>query len=247
MVVVLSRVQLCDHMDYSPPGSSVYGILQARTLEQVAMPSSRGSSLTQGSTHISCIAGRFFTHWEATIQTYTDLQINTSTHNQQPTESPVLSCSCRGLTVPHSQCSIKVFKTTMMHGSYPLLTGQLAAEKSGLQRTLMAQSQEPRSQKLKAEQAWGGKTMHTWTKMANSCGWDTKHSVHPERTGSSWIKELPRFSFYLLLPSRTERFLHPKWDSGWLRWFFIGSKPPPVTAHRSLTILHPETMRHEDF
>ena len=29
----------------SPPGSSVYGILQARILEWVAMPSSKGSSL----------------------------------------------------------------------------------------------------------------------------------------------------------------------------------------------------------
>ena len=30
-------------MDSSPPGSSVHGILQARILEWVAMPSSRGS------------------------------------------------------------------------------------------------------------------------------------------------------------------------------------------------------------
>ena len=35
---------LCDPMDYSPPGSSVHGILQARLLEWVAMPSSRRSS-----------------------------------------------------------------------------------------------------------------------------------------------------------------------------------------------------------
>ena len=35
---------LCEPMDYSPPGSSVHGIFQARILEQVAMPSSRGSS-----------------------------------------------------------------------------------------------------------------------------------------------------------------------------------------------------------
>ena len=40
----LSRVQLCDPMDCSPPGSSVYGILQAGILEWVAMPSFRGSS-----------------------------------------------------------------------------------------------------------------------------------------------------------------------------------------------------------
>ena len=41
---LLSHVQLCDPMDWSPPGSSVHGILQARTLEWVAMPSSRGFS-----------------------------------------------------------------------------------------------------------------------------------------------------------------------------------------------------------
>ena len=35
---------LCDPVDYSPPGSSVHGIFQARILERVAMPSSRGSS-----------------------------------------------------------------------------------------------------------------------------------------------------------------------------------------------------------
>ena len=35
---------LCDPMDHSPPGSSVHGALQARILEWVAMPSSRGSS-----------------------------------------------------------------------------------------------------------------------------------------------------------------------------------------------------------
>ena len=34
----------CDPMDCSPPGSSVHGILQARILEWVAMPSSRGPS-----------------------------------------------------------------------------------------------------------------------------------------------------------------------------------------------------------
>ena len=40
---------LCDPMNYSPPGSSVHGILQARILEGVAIASSRGFSPTQGS------------------------------------------------------------------------------------------------------------------------------------------------------------------------------------------------------
>ena len=35
---------LCEPMVCSPPGYSVHGILQARILEWVAMPSSRGSS-----------------------------------------------------------------------------------------------------------------------------------------------------------------------------------------------------------
>ena len=35
---------LCDPIDRSPPGSPLPGILQARILEWVAMPSSRGSS-----------------------------------------------------------------------------------------------------------------------------------------------------------------------------------------------------------
>ena len=38
------------------PGSSVHGILQARTLEWVAMPSSRGSSPLRDQTHVSFIS-----------------------------------------------------------------------------------------------------------------------------------------------------------------------------------------------
>ena len=41
---------LYNPMHYSLPGSSVHGILQARILEWVAIPFSRGSSRTQGST-----------------------------------------------------------------------------------------------------------------------------------------------------------------------------------------------------
>ena len=45
------------------PGSSVHGILQARILEWVAMPSSRGSFQCRGQTQVSHIAGGFFTSW----------------------------------------------------------------------------------------------------------------------------------------------------------------------------------------
>jgi len=42
--LLVNHVQLCNPMDCSPPGSSVHGILQARILEWVAVPFSRGSS-----------------------------------------------------------------------------------------------------------------------------------------------------------------------------------------------------------
>ena len=44
---------LCDSVDCSPPDSSVHGILQARVLKWVAMPSSRGSSWPRDQTHVS--------------------------------------------------------------------------------------------------------------------------------------------------------------------------------------------------
>ena len=51
---------LCDSMDHSPPGSSVHGVLQARILEWVAYPFSRGSSQPRDQTWVSRIAGGCF-------------------------------------------------------------------------------------------------------------------------------------------------------------------------------------------
>ena len=56
-VKVLSRVPLCD----PTMGYTVHGILQARILEWVAFPFSRGSSQPRDRTQASRIAGRFFT------------------------------------------------------------------------------------------------------------------------------------------------------------------------------------------
>ena len=60
-VLVTSHAWLCDPMHYSPPGSSIHGILQARILDWVAIPFSRWSSQPRNQTGVSCIAGRFFT------------------------------------------------------------------------------------------------------------------------------------------------------------------------------------------
>ena len=59
-----SWTTLCDPMDCSLLGTSVHEILQARILQWVAMPSSRGSSQCTDWIHISwgsCTAGRYST------------------------------------------------------------------------------------------------------------------------------------------------------------------------------------------
>ena len=61
VLVAQSCPTLCNPIDYSPRGPSVNGILQARMLEWIGLPSSRGSSPPRDQTHVSSIAGRFFT------------------------------------------------------------------------------------------------------------------------------------------------------------------------------------------
>ena len=61
--VAQSCPTLCDPMDYSPPNSSVHGILQARILKWVAISFSRRSSRPRNRTQVFCIVGRFFTNW----------------------------------------------------------------------------------------------------------------------------------------------------------------------------------------
>ena len=61
-----SCLSLCDPMDWSPPGSSVLGVSQARILEWIAMPSSRGSFRPKDWTlvsWVSCIGMRVLYHY----------------------------------------------------------------------------------------------------------------------------------------------------------------------------------------
>ena len=54
--VATSCLTLCDPVDCSPPGSSVQGILPARTVERVATSFSRASSRPRDGTHVSLSA-----------------------------------------------------------------------------------------------------------------------------------------------------------------------------------------------
>ena len=74
---IIFCLNLCHPMDCSPPGSSIYGLLQARILEWGAIPFSRGSSRPRDQTQVSCIAVRFFT-----TEPPGKPQINKSSHKQ---------------------------------------------------------------------------------------------------------------------------------------------------------------------
>ena len=70
VLVTQSYPSLCDPMDYSLPDFSVHVIFQARILEWVAIPFSRGSSQLRDQTQVSCIAGGFFKQHQLKYDTW---------------------------------------------------------------------------------------------------------------------------------------------------------------------------------
>ena len=68
---------LCDPIDYIVPG-----ILQARILEWVAVPFSRGSSQPRDQTQVSHIAGGLFTSWATREMQFTPMFLLNVNHMQ---------------------------------------------------------------------------------------------------------------------------------------------------------------------
>ena len=62
-LVTQSCLTLWDPTNCSLSGSSIHGIPQARILEWIAVPFSRGSSWPRDLTQVSCTTSRFFTIW----------------------------------------------------------------------------------------------------------------------------------------------------------------------------------------
>ena len=98
-------------MDCSLPGLSVNGILQARILEWVAIPFSKGPSRPRGRASVSCIAVRFFYRLNHQGSPYTCLPIfifSDLHHSGQSFQSlchvrlcDPMNCSTPGLPVHH--------------------------------------------------------------------------------------------------------------------------------------------------
>ena len=89
--VAESCLTLWNPMNSSPPGSSVFGISQARILECVANPFSRGSSRPRDWTWVSCIAGRVFTVWATREAPTAPLLPHNNPHKTKPFLMPSYS------------------------------------------------------------------------------------------------------------------------------------------------------------
>ena len=72
-IIAQSCPTLWDPMNCSLPGSSIYGIVQTRILEWVAISFSRGFSRPRNQTWVSHIAGRLFTTWATREAQYVDM------------------------------------------------------------------------------------------------------------------------------------------------------------------------------
>ena len=73
---------LFNPIDYGPPSSSVHGILQARVLEWIAMPPSRGCSRPRNQTCASYIGRWVLYHWATweALWTYTQTHAHMCAH-----------------------------------------------------------------------------------------------------------------------------------------------------------------------
>ena len=113
--VTQSRPTLCSPKDCSPPGSSVYGIIQARILQWVAMPSSRGFSKPRNQTSISqvsCIGRQVL--WHQRHQRSLHIYVNQFSLVTESclTLCDAMDCSTPGLPVHHQ---LPEFTQTHIH------------------------------------------------------------------------------------------------------------------------------------
>ena len=99
-----SRWTLCNLMDCGLLGSSVHGILQARILECIAMPSSKGSSWPRNWTrisYVSCIGRWVLYHWSHQEALYMPSVQFSSVAQSCPTLCNPTNSSTPGLPVHH--------------------------------------------------------------------------------------------------------------------------------------------------
>ena len=109
------QLSLWDSMDCRPPDFSVHGILQARILECVALPSSRGYSWPRDQTCVFCssyIAGKFFTTEPRGKSTKLSPRSNSRNHilGSQGSFLPTQGIACHSLWEGNSSIKVKIYQ-----------------------------------------------------------------------------------------------------------------------------------------
>ena len=116
-LLLQSCLTLCNPMGCSPPDFSVHEILQARILEWVAMPSSRGSSQPRDQTQVSHIVGGFFTIWFSSVQLLSHVRLFAT---------PWIPVRQASLSITNSQSSLKLTSIkSVMPSSHLILSRPL--------------------------------------------------------------------------------------------------------------------------
>ena len=118
--VTQSCPTLCNPMDCSLQGSSVHEIFQARLLEGVAIPFSRGSSWPRDQTWVSCTAGRLFTIW-ATREAI--VRGRGSISHFSPMDTKLFSINLlQSLSLPQHNAGFIIYQMSMCNWVCPGLT-----------------------------------------------------------------------------------------------------------------------------
>ena len=109
-----SCLTLCNSMDCSPSGSSIHGILQARIVEWVAMPSSRGSSQSRDWTHasyVSCVGSVQF----SSVQSLSHVRLFVT---------PWIAARQTSLSITNSRSSLRLASIKSVMPSSHLILGR---------------------------------------------------------------------------------------------------------------------------
>ena len=113
--VAQSCLTLCNPMDCSPPGSSVHGIFQARTLEWVAISFSRRSSRPRDWTRISCVSciGRkILYHW-ATWEAHNNMDRFCKHYTEENKPDTKSTCSFGPIYIKFSEKAMAPHSSTL--------------------------------------------------------------------------------------------------------------------------------------
>ena len=111
VLITQSCQTLCNSTNCSLPGSSVHGILQARILEWVAIPFSRGSSRPRDQTQVSCISRQILYHVNSSPKSH---QFQFSHSVISNSASPRTAALQASLSITNSQSLLKLLSIELV-------------------------------------------------------------------------------------------------------------------------------------